>query len=391
MELFDRNKKTIKDIYEQFNTGKLTVDQSYQRRHVWMPQDKVRLIETILMGLIVPEVFFWPASIEPETGNTLTHIVDGQQRIDAIVDFIDCKYKLNSKYLIDDRMKELYGNLSFSELPADAKTAIWTYKLSIVDIDKSWTMEQIKTMFYRLNLTNYSLNEQERRNSKSSAFGDKSEALAKNEFWNDLRVFSANDARRMKDTEYCCSIYILAQEGVVDQTGSQKVNQYYDDYSEEYDTDNILTNRIIEAMELIKSWSNKDTISFISKKAQMYTMFCIALRLLKESIENTDIIKNKIKKFIMAYNLFKNEYEMSFEDEKLTNLYEAIKKYKLASSEGINKYQNRMIRYEQLFKTCIVSDDEIIETMDRMIELLQMEKEKSPTNDDEIIFVDDNE
>ena len=320
MELFDRNKKTIKDIYEQFNTGKLTVDQSYQRRHVWMPQDKVRLIETILMGLIVPEVFFWPASIEPETGNTLPHIVDGQQRIDAIVDFIDCKYKLNPKYLIDNQMKELYGNLSFSELPAEAKTAIWTYKLSIVDIDKSWTMEQIKTMFYRLNLTNYSLNEQERRNSKSSAFGDKSEALAKNEFWNELRVFSANDARRMKDTEYCCSIYILAQEGVVDQTGSQKVNQYYDDYSEEYDIDDVLTNRIIEAMELIKSWSNKDTISFISKKAQMYTMFCIALRLLKDSIENTDIIKNKIKKFIMAYNLFKNEYEMSFEDEKLTNL-----------------------------------------------------------------------
>lgn len=58
MELFDRNKKTIKDIYEQFNEGKLTVDQSYQRRHVWMPQDKVRLMETILMGLIVPEVFF---------------------------------------------------------------------------------------------------------------------------------------------------------------------------------------------------------------------------------------------------------------------------------------------------------------------------------------------
>ena len=391
MELFDRNKKTIKDIYEQFNTGELTVDQSYQRRHVWMPQDKVRLIETILMGLIVPEVFFWPASIEPETGNTLTHIVDGQQRIDAIVDFIDCKYKLNSKYLIDDRMKELYGNLSFSELPAEAKTAIWTYKLSIVDIDKSWTMEQIKTMFYRLNLTNYSLNEQERRNSKSSAFGDKSEALAKNEFWNELRVFSANDARRMKDTEYCCSIYILAQEGVVDQTGSQKVNQYYDDYSEEYDTDDILTNRITDAMELIKSWSNKDTVSFISKKAQMYTMFCIALRLLKDSIANTDTIKNKIKKFIIAYNLFKNEYEMSFEDEKLTNLYEAIKKYKLASSEGINKYQNRMIRYEQLFKTCIVSDDEIIETMDRMIELLQAEKEKSPANEDEVLFVDDNE
>lgn len=391
MELFDRNKKTIKDIYEQFNAGKLKVDQSYQRRHVWMLQDKVRLIETILMNLIVPEVFFWSASIDPETGNMVTHIVDGQQRIDAIVDFIDCKYKLNSKYMLDEKMKNMYGNLSFSELPSDAKTIVWTYKLSVVDIDKSWNMKQIKTMFYRLNLTNYSLNEQEKRNSKSSAFGDKSEALAKNEFWNELRVFSANDARRMKDTEYCCSIYILAQEGVVDQTSSQKINQYYDDYSDEYDIDDTLTNRIIDAMDLIKSWSNKETISFISKKAQMYTMFCIAFRLLKDSIENTGTIKGKIEKFITAYNLFKNEYELSFDDIKLTAFYEAIKKYKLASSEGINKYQNRMIRYEQLFKSCIISDDRIPETMDRMIELLKAKKENSPIIDDEGIFNDDNE
>ena len=384
MELFDRNKKTIKDIYEQFNEGKLTVDQSYQRRHVWMPQDKVRLMETILMGLIVPEVFFWPASIDPETGNTLTHIVDGQQRISAIVDFIDCKYKLNSKYMLDDGMKNQFGNLTFSELPSEAKTSIWTYKLSVVDIDKSWSMDQIKIMFYRLNLTNYSLNEQEKRNSKSSAFGDKSEALAKNEFWNELRVFSANDARRMKDTEYCCSIYILAQEGIVDQTGSQKVNQYYDDYSEKYDTDDTLTNKIVGAMDIIRTWCNYETISFISKKAQMYTMFCVALRLITDSIDNTDTIKKKIEKFIMSYNLFRNEYEMSFEDERLTMLYESIKKYKLASSEGVNKFQNRMIRYEQLFKNCVISDDDIITTMDQLVELLRAKK--SPTSDDVDVF-----
>lgn len=384
MELFDRNKKTIKDIYEQFNEGKLTVDQSYQRRHVWMPQDKVRLMETILMGLIVPEVFFWPASIDPETGNTLTHIVDGQQRISAIVDFIDCKYKLNSKYMLDDGMKNQCGNLTFSELPSEAKTSIWTYKLSVVDIDKSWSMDQIKIMFYRLNLTNCSLNEQEKRNSKSSAFGDKSEALAKNEFWNELRVFSANDARRMKDTEYCCSIYILAQEGIVDQTGSQKVNQYYDDYSEKYDTDDTLTNKIVGAMDIIRTWCNYETISFISKKAQMYTMFCVALRLITDSIDNTDTIKKKIEKFIMSYNLFRNEYEMSFEDERLTMLYESIKKYKLASSEGVNKFQNRMIRYEQLFKNCVISDDDIITTMDQLVELLRAKK--SPTSDDVDVF-----
>ncbi len=384
MEMFDRTKKTVKEIYEDFNDGKLIVDQSYQRRRVWMPQDKVRLIETILMKLIIPEVFFWPSSVDPETGNMLTHIVDGQQRINAIVDFIDGKYKLNAKYFIDKDMREEYKNLFFSELSSEAKTTIWTYKLSIVDIDKSLSEKQIQVLFYRLNLTNYSLNEQEKRNSKSSMFGDKAEALSKNEFWNELRVFSANDARRMKDTEYCCGIYILAQEGVVDQTGSKKVNQYYDDYYDEYDPNDVLTSKIIKAMEIIKSWSNKKTISFISKKAQMYTMFCISFRLIDDSIENSEKIKEKIEKFILAYNLFRNEYDLSFEDKNLSSFYESIKKYKLASSEGINKYQNRIIRYEQIYKNCIVSDDSIIDTMNLLIKSLQEKIEQTELVEEEI-------
>lgn len=381
MELFDRNKKTIKSIYEDFNNGVLTVDSSYQRRRVWMPQDKVRLIETILMGLIIPEVFFWPAKVDPETGNMLTHIVDGQQRIDAIIDFIDGKYKLNGKHMLDDSMRGLYENMYFSELPPDAKTKIWTYKLSVVDIDKSWTIEQIKIMFYRLNLTNYSLNDQEKRNSKNSVFGDKSEALATAEFWNKIRVFSATDARRMKDTEYCCGIYILANEGVVDQTGSQKVNQYYDDYSETFDEEDKLQNKIIAAMNIISDCANKNTIAFISKKAQMYTMFCLAFRLIDDNIELDEKIKNKITLFIRAYNLFRNEYDLVFDDPLMSNFYEAIKKYKLASSEGINKYQNRMIRYEQLYKTCVASDDRIIDTMSSMIDALNDRQTDSETDE----------
>lgn len=384
MEMFDRTKKTVKEIYNDFVNGTLSVDKSYQRRHVWMLQDKIRLIETILMGLIVPEVFFWPASINPETGDMLTHIVDGQQRIDAIVDFIEGKYKLNSKFMIDDNMRDLYGNLSFSELSPEAKTLIWTYKLSVVDIDKTWTQEQIKIMFYRLNLTNYNLNEQEKRNSKNSMFGDKAESLAKNEFWNEMRVFSANDVRRMKDTEYCCGIYILAQEGVVDQTGSQKINQYYDDNKDQFDENDVLINKISEAMDIIRSWCLKDTISFLSKKAQMYTMFCIAFRLIDDAIENNEIIKSKIEKFICAYNLFRNEYELSFEEDRLTNFYEAIKKYKLASSEGINKYQNRIIRYEQIFKNCIISNDDIISTMDDMIKILHEKSKEEPEETEEL-------
>lgn len=375
MDFFDRTKKTVKSIYDDFKKGKLVVDPSYQRRHVWLEQDKVRLIETILMGLIIPEVFFWPASIDPETGDSVTHIVDGQQRIDAIVDFIEGQYKLVARYFLDKHMKETYGNLGFSELPPDAKSAIWTYKISVVDIDKSWSKDQIMTMFYRLNLTEYSLNEQERRNSKVSAFGDKAEALAKLDFWSKMRVFSATDARRMKDTEYCCSIYILAKEGIIDQTNSKRINQYYDDYAEKFDEDGSLTNRILAAMEILEQLTDMSMLSFVSKKAQMYTMFCLAFRLIDDGSGYSENVYIKLKLFIEAYNLFRNEYELAFEDEKMSLLFEAIKKYKLATSEGINKYQNRVIRYEQICRVCVLSEEGMTETLTSMIEILRAQKE----------------
>lgn len=370
MELFDRNKRTVKEIFDGFDQEKLIVDPSYQRRQVWLVQDKVRLIETILMGLIIPEVFFWPASIDPETGNAITHIVDGQQRIDAIIEFIEGKYRLTPKYLLDEQIRENFGNMSFSELPPDAKSAIWTYKLSVVDIDKSWSIEQIKNMFYRLNLTNYSLNEQEKRNSKVSAFGDKAEALISHDFWKKMRVFSANDARRMLDTVFCCSIYILAIEGVVDQTNSSKVNQYYDDYADSFDDDNKLSDKILLAMDIISQFHDKSTAAFFSKKAQLYTMFCVAFRIINEGIPVTEDLFAKIKLYVTAYNLFRNGAEYSFASQEVADIYDSIKKYKLASSEGINKFQNRMIRYEQLYRVCVLGNEQTIANLKMLVEVL---------------------
>ena len=136
----------------------MVIDYTYQRRKVWLEQDKIRLIETILLDQIVPEVFFWKSSVDPETGVSVTHIVDGQQRINAIVEFIDGDYKLSDKSLLSDEVRERAKNKGFSELSDDDKALIWTYKLCVVDIDRKCGKDKIKQMFRRLNLTNYSLN-----------------------------------------------------------------------------------------------------------------------------------------------------------------------------------------------------------------------------------------
>jgi hypothetical protein len=377
--LFRRNTKTIQEINRDFTEGKLFADSSYQRRKVWNDQDKVRLIETILMELVMPEVFFWTTDRDPDTGVASTHIVDGQQRINAIVDFIGGEFLLNERYLMNDEIKECCGKKTFKELDQSYKNKIWEYPISIVEIDPQCTIADIKELFYRLNLTNYNLNQQEKRNSKDSVFGDKCEALSTYDFWKKTKLFSSADAKRMKDVEYCCSIYILANEGIVDQTNGKKINNYYDDYKDDFDANDELKNKILEAMSVIEDILDKTTISFVSKKAQMYTLFCVIFKMFDEE-KAFDEFFEKIKIFVTAYSKFRNEFALDYEDDLMSAIYADIKKYKLASSEGINKVANRTIRFEILYKICAEDGAEVFESLKKLTEdmnqLLDARKEE---------------
>ncbi len=365
---FTRNVLPINHIYDDFSKGRLIIDTSYQRRRVWMIKDNVRLIETILLNLIIPEIFLWPADINPDTGQTITHIVDGQQRINAIIDFISGKFKLDGKYILKDNDNHGCINKYFSDLPPEIKRHIWDYKLSIVNIDRNCNIDEIKKMFKRLNLTNYSLNEQEKRNSLDSAFGDVSLGLSEDVFWEKHKVFSASDVKRMKDVEYCSNILILAREGIVDQTSSKKINEVYDDLKEMYDESEKDIKLISFTMDMIDQLTNDKTFSFISKKSHMYTMFSFCFNLIENEIEINDEMIEGFKLFVTAYNKFKNDMDLSFEDIDCAQVYDGIKKYKLASQEGVNKVGNRVIRFEILKKFCVDSNNSIMSSLIKVTE-----------------------
>lgn len=342
----------ISQIYNSFKEESLIVDSSYQRKKVWMTKDNVRLIETILLDLVIPEIFIWDYDTDPETGKTITHIVDGQQRINAIFDFISGKYKLLNKHLLDDSIKEKYSNKSFVELDDESKKAIWSYEMSIVNLDKHFTKDAVRNMFYRLNLTDYNLNEQEKRNSLDSAFGKVAESLADSDFWSEYKVFSPNDIRRMKDIEYCGNILLLVREGILDQTKGDRLGQIYKELGEEYpDSDNDLE-KVKKAIILIKRLTKNSTNGFLNKKIQMYTLFCVVFDFLDNNIDITEEMINKFYAFMNCYTIFKNEYELELSEEE-QKAAEILKRYKLASSEGVNKLNNRMLRFEILKKILI--------------------------------------
>jgi len=335
----------IEDIINQFTEKLLVIDDSYQRRSIWMLRDKIRLIETILNGYLIPPLYLWQAKSDANTGKKIKHIVDGQQRVKAIVEYIEGAYKLDPRYLTLDGKAEYIGK-DFSDLSKTDKLKIWDYDLAAIDLKSTVTREQIGTIFTRLNLTEYSLNDQERRHSgKDGLFAQLAAKIARYDFWNDESLFTLGGLKRMKDVEFCASLLLMAREGIIDQTSQKALNDAYDDYKEDYPDAENDENTIVAWMEIVGSFITPKTRSFIKRKSQLYTMFCLADCIHSKNLEVTKKMIGKFEKYVDQYNRFKNDGENVGIDKKLLPI---INKHKLAVSEGINKHKNRLIRYESM-------------------------------------------
>ena len=344
---FNDNRKTVNEIFTMFDEGKLIVDDTYQRRSVWSEKDKGRLIETILLQLVIPELFFWKADTDPETGVSTTHIVDGQQRIKAIYSFINNEFKLKPQYLLDGGIKSEYSNKYFKDLDAETRKAFWNYQLMIIEIDSKATRDDIITMFNRLNLTDYSLNDQEKRNSVSGEFAALARELSDNPLWDEKRLFTGPDVKRMKDVEFCASIVLLYRKGIIDQTDQSALNQAYEELQVGYKDAERDKEAVCAAIETISLFFVSDSVTkFLRRKAQLYTLFSVVFYMQRENIEVEQYQKDRLESFVKLYSIFDNDMDLTGEiSDQEKNLFDWLKKYKLASSEGLNKHTNRMIRY----------------------------------------------
>lgn len=344
---FNDNRKTVNEIFTMFDEGKLIVDDTYQRRSVWSEKDKVRLIETILLQLVIPELFFWKADTDPETGVSTTHIVDGQQRIKAIYSFINNEFKLKPQYLLDESIKSEYSNKYFKDLETETRKAFWNYQLMIIEIDSKATRDDIITMFNRLNLTDYSLNDQEKRNSVSGEFAALARELSDNPLWDEKRLFTGSDVKRMKDVEFCASIVLLYRRGIIDQTDQSALNQAYEELQVGYKDAERDKEAVLAAIETISLFFVSGSVTkFLRRKAQLYTLFSVVFFMQRENIEVEQYQKDRLESFVKLYSIFNNDMDLTGEiSEQEKILFDWLKKYKLASSEGLNKHTNRMIRY----------------------------------------------
>ena len=150
------NNSKIIEIFNKLRTGQIVVNADYQRKLVWKKQHKFEFIDTILKNYPFPEIYLAPGNLDQEKLILIDEIVDGQQRLTTIFDYIEEREIFS---LPNIPIKK------FSKLTNEERTRFLNYEISIRYL-KNVTQNQIREIFQRINKTDYALNRVERLNAQ---------------------------------------------------------------------------------------------------------------------------------------------------------------------------------------------------------------------------------
>ena len=104
----------VADLHEWFQRKNLILQPKFQRRNVWSDYARSYLIDTILRSLPVPKLII-RQNIDLTTGRSIREVVDGQQRLKAVFDF------LKGDLTVFKMHNDQYYGLKFEELPEDRR------------------------------------------------------------------------------------------------------------------------------------------------------------------------------------------------------------------------------------------------------------------------------
>jgi Protein of unknown function DUF262 len=215
------SERTVADLITEIDEDRLEIKPFFQRRLVWTGRDKEYFIDTVLRQLPFPEIFIATHKIDTEKVRVNTWLVDGQQRISTLKDYIrgesDLLYRLVKP---------------FAQLDQADQQKILHYKISVRDLGLI-TVPQIREIFNRINSTDYSLKKMEILNALySGEYKRYCVELSEHEFFLRHRVFRKGGDKRMSDVTFCVILVttILAGYYRRDERNEEYLRRYNDEF-----------------------------------------------------------------------------------------------------------------------------------------------------------------
>lgn len=174
---------SIELLANKMNKGEFVVP-GYQREYTWEHERKSRFIESLLMGLPIPFLFFW------EMPDGKLEIVDGSQRLRAIEEFVLGDLRLTAL----DGLTSL-SEFKFSELPPSRQRKINNRSIRGIVLNEHADEQARFDMFERINTGSKIANKAEvRRGALSGPFMDLIIELSKTPLFVKLAPVSKKEA-----------------------------------------------------------------------------------------------------------------------------------------------------------------------------------------------------
>lgn len=158
----------IQTLYTWYRDDKLIVNRRYQRKLVWTLEEKQKLIDSILCNYPIPAILLSEISGPTEQ----YEIIDGLQRMHAILSFIETSYSINDGNYFDVNYfptakeyseKGVFDNQSDGNLVTSTEcSTILNYQVSLSILRKS-NEDEVNEVFDRINTYGHRLSDQERR------------------------------------------------------------------------------------------------------------------------------------------------------------------------------------------------------------------------------------
>jgi Protein of unknown function DUF262 len=238
---------TTKDIallHQLYREQQLRLRPEFQRLSVWPRAAKAYLIDTILNDRPMP-LFFFQRTMSAQTGRQIFDVIDGQQRLRAIFEFLEDEFGLTESKG-GSKAKEFH-KLKFSQLPTDIRAGIFNYDLIVEEL-YTYTDADIRDMFVRMNRYVVKLSKQELRHSlEEGKFAEFAERLGKWKFWKKNRVFSDNQLNRMRGVEFSAELAVLLLEGPQDK--KKVLDLYYHTFKDSFPEGQRVESRLREYLE----------------------------------------------------------------------------------------------------------------------------------------------
>lgn len=165
--------ESIERLYTQYRDRRYLVNRRYQRKLVWTLDEKVNFIDSIKSGFPVPIVLFAESRGSKES---LLEIIDGMQRLNAVMSFIENDYAVGGEYFDLETMATTKLLLDTSVIPQKlpkmsravcVQIAAYLVPISIYEFAET---ENVDEVFRRINSGGRKLSRQELRSAGATGY-----------------------------------------------------------------------------------------------------------------------------------------------------------------------------------------------------------------------------